>query len=281
MNVKFRLTLCSAALLTLSVGNLEAGVLAYTLVSDGVLGTTDLNTGAFSLIANNNLFYAGLGVANGTLYGVSNAGSVLWSINPANGSASAVGFDPTADYRYFGSTTSGLYAIGYEPGTGWGVLLSINPSNGAATLIGPTGLGNVTGYGNLSTNSSTLYFAEGGMLYTIDTTTGAATQVGYMGGAQIQGMISEGGVLYGAEYSPDFQLDTLNTTNGSATAGASLSAIVKYGTVVGLAPDPLTPPPPSSVPEPSTMVLLGVGGAVLFALRKRFGYNRGIQISHR
>lgn len=270
MNTKFRLAFCCAALLTLCAGGLKADTNAYmiTLIEDigqGYIGTVDLTTGAFSphgSIYNLSGFYdlSGLGVADGTLYG--DWGTELYSINPSNGRATPVGFDSSVNYAYFGSTTSGLYALGNIQGTNvWGTLFSIDPATGRATYIGQTGLP-TGGWGNLSTNSSTLYFSQGANLYTIDTTTAVATLVGSTGGAQIGAMLWDGRTLYGGDdENSSAQLDTLDTIFGTATP--ALSSYSPYGAIVGLAPDPL---PSSAVPEPSEAALLGLWAAALLAV---------------
>jgi len=84
----------------------------------------------------------------------------------------STGGSSAANCDDFGSTLTGLYAVDSSA-----KLWSINPSTGAATLIGPLGI-SPGGFGGLSTNSSTLYFADGANLYTLDTSTGAATLVG-------------------------------------------------------------------------------------------------------
>ncbi|MGB7762208.1 MAG: PEP-CTERM sorting domain-containing protein [Bryobacteraceae bacterium] len=267
MNAKFRLVFCCAALFTLSIGNLKADLIGYTSLSDGSFGTVDLNTGAFSSLGNTDgVAFPGLGALNGTLYGTlyETFTGNLYRINPSNGTLTTVG-DGATDYECFGSTTSGLYALGYGGGA-YGTLYSINPANGAATSIGPTGLtvgaGPTAGdWFGLSTGSSTLYFSNLGNLYTINTSTGAATEVGSIG-TQVAAMVWEGGVLYGAAGT---QIDTLNTTTGAATAGPNLSG-TSGQSIFGLAPDPLPSSP--TAPEPGTTALFAVGAAALGLVRR-------------
>jgi hypothetical protein len=152
--------------------SVKADDIAYMGVVGGDFGTIDLNTGVFTALGNSGQTLAGMAVENGMLYGSSyHTTGDLFTINPANGSLTSIGTS-NLDYDDFGSTTSGLYAVGTDAN-----LYSINATTGAPTLIGPTGLG-LGSWRSLSTNSSTLYFADGADLYTLNTTTGAATLVG-------------------------------------------------------------------------------------------------------
>ena len=67
--------------------------LAYMSDPFGNFGTVDLNTGVFSPLGNSGVSFTGMAVENGTLYGSSYNGllSTLYTINPANGSATVVG----------------------------------------------------------------------------------------------------------------------------------------------------------------------------------------------
>jgi hypothetical protein len=154
--------------------------------------TVDLNTGTFSLLGNSGVTLAGMAVTDASLFGSSyhTATGSLYTINPTNGSVTVVGTS-SLDIDDFGSTTTGLYAVGVD-----GNLYSINPTTGAPTLIGPTGLSFGT-WRSLSTNSSTLYFADGPNLYTLNTSTGAATLIGSMGGPEQRAMLDEAGIRTG------------------------------------------------------------------------------------
>jgi PEP-CTERM motif len=226
-------------------------------VNGGAFGTIDLNTGVFTFLGNSSQTLAGMAVENGQLYGLSysNSSGDLFTINPANGNLTSVG--PSAEsYIDFGSTTSGLYAVGFD-----GNLYSINANTGTPTLIGPTGVSNGT-WSSLSTNSSTLYFSGGANFYTLNTTTGAATLVGNMGGPEVGALLLEGGVLYGGENSPVLAVDTLNPVTGVATTGSNLTG-ASSGSFFALAPNPVP------VPEPSTWSLIGVGGVALLGMMLR------------
>jgi hypothetical protein len=243
--------------------------IAYMGTVSGQFGTIDLNTGAFTSLGNSGLTLAGMAVANATLYGSSyhTAAGDLYTINPTNGAVTVVGVSGV-DYDDFGSTTTGLYAIGTNAD-----LYSINGISGAATLIGATGLSFGT-WRSLSTNSSTLYFANGTNLYTISTTTGAATLVGSMGSVEEGAMLFEGGILYGGDDSPGGTVDTFNLTTGAATVGPSVSGT--SSAFFALAPNPL---PASSTPEPGTILLLLGGGAGIVLMKRRAAAGKSIRLS--
>ena len=233
----------------------KADNIAYMGENNGDFGTIDLDSGAFSLLGNSGQTLAGMAVADATLFATSYhlATGTLFSVNPANGSLSTIGTS-SIDYDDFGSTTDGLFAEGFDEN-----LYSINPTTGAATLIGPTGL-TFGSWRSLSTNSSTLYFANGPNLYTLNTTTGAPTLIGGTGGAQMGALLVEGGILYGGENTPSLSVDSLNPSTGAATTVHSVSGA--SSTFFALAPNPI----PS--PEPATLGCI-LGGAWLLAGRRR------------
>jgi hypothetical protein len=253
------------AFLTFAGGQADADTLAYELSSNDQFGTLDLNDGDFSQIGSSETtVLAGLGVDDGDLFGVAYEGNgQLYEIDAATAALTAVGGNSLVEYAAFGSTLTGLYAMSIT-GSNVFQLYSINPSNGAATAVGsPTTL-NPGGDYQLSTNSSTLYFALLDSLYTINTTTGAATLVGSMGSVEMGGLVLTGGTLYGGEAFPASAVATINTSNGAATVGPTITGT--SAAVAGLAPDPL---PASSTPEPASWLLLGPAIMVLKLLRSR------------
>ena len=193
-----------------------------------------------------------MAVAGGDLFASAyhTSSGAVFSINPTNGALTTLG-DSGVDIDDFGSTTGGLFAVGIDAD-----LYSLNPSNGAATLIGPTGIG-FGSWRGLSTNSSTLYFADGANLYTLNTSTGAATLVRDMGGGvELGAALEEGGVFYGGAEEPSLQVVTLDPVTGVATSGPPLTGAT--GHFYALAPNPI----PTGIPEPSTwaMMLAGFAG---------------------
>ena len=236
--------------------SLQADNIAYMGVIGGDFGTIDLNTGVFTVLGNSGQTLAGMAVENGMLFGSSyhTAAGTLYSINPANGSLTTIG-SSSLDYDDFGSTTSGIFAVGTDTS-----FYSVNPANGATTLIGPTGIG-LGNWRSLSTGASSLYFSSGANLYTLNTSTGAATLVGNMGGPQIGAMLLEGGNLYGGQDSPSLAVDTIDPLTGAATTGPGLTG--STAAFFALAPNPIP------LPEPSIVSLLAVGGLARVFSRKR------------
>ena len=240
--------------------------MAYMAVDGGNFGTVDLTTGTFSLLGNSGQTLAGLGVANGALFGTSFEvpNGTLYNINPANGALTAVG-SSTVTYFDLGSTPAGLFALDTHFSNL--NLYSINPATGAATLIGPTGLAFTNGtFVGLSTNSSLLYFSDLSQLYTLNTSTGLATPIGPLGDSiELGALVLESGTLYGGEDSPNLLVDTVSQATGAATTGPGLTG-AGSGRFFGLAPV-LPPPPP--LPEPATFSLVGSGIALLAMIRRR------------
>ena len=242
----------------------QADNIAYAGSSSGSFGTMDLKTGVFTLLGNSGQTLAGLAVADGSIFATSyhTANGTLFEVNPASGALTSIGTTTGTDYDDFGSTTSGLYAVSFGATQD---LYSIDPVTGVATLIGPTGLG----YGawrGLSTNSSTLYFADGADLYTLSTSTGAATLVGAFGSSAEMGvLLTEGGNLYGGDDTNN-TVDTIDIGTGAATVGPKPSASFA-GSFYGLAPSPV--PTGTPTPEPGTWGLLGGSITALALLRRR------------
>ena len=243
-------------ILALGGATLRADSFAYELTGNAGFGTVDLNTGTYTSIGSQAQQLAGLGVAGGVLYGGLYAGSTLYQINASTGAITSVG-SASLNYQAFGSTLSGLYAIGLDTN-----LYSINPSTGAQTLEGPTGLSIAGITIGMSTNSSALYYTNGANLYTLNTSTGAATLVGAMVTTnRVGAMVFEGGALWAGVESP-VSFDTLNTSTGAATfvSNDSNTAII-----YGLAP---YSPATSGTPEPGTWSMLAAGIGALALLRR-------------
>jgi len=245
------------AVMTLRPAGAMADVYAYEGTGTDQFGVIDLTTGVFTERGNMGMLLSGLGAAGGGIYGGVEYGDTLYRVNPANGALTSVG-NGGISYWDFGSTTTGLYALGHDYN-----LYQINPSNGAATLVGPIGLSGLAGTLGMSANSSSssLYLTSNSLLYSLNTSTGAATLIGNAGIGNFGAEVVLGGTIYAGSDTPPppYQVYTLNASNGSATLVSTVSG--GASTFWGLAP--------IAVPEPSTwaMMLTGLIGVGLVARR--------------
>jgi uncharacterized protein (TIGR03437 family) len=214
--------------------------------NENPFGIVDLNSGAFTLIGDmGSGGYDGLAVANGVLYTEQNG--LLYSVNTTNANLTLIGgVTGNPNLSTFGSTTTGLYGMAPTGSSSVETLFSINPQTGAITAIGPIGasaIPNGTGfYATFSVGSSTLYMENDGNLYTINTTTGAATQVGT---TDSNGYLTSVLLLeYGTYYvGAGPYIATINVATGQIDPHSSIFGAA--GSIVGLAPDPLTTPIPA------------------------------------
>jgi len=230
---------------------------AYMADSAGALGIVDLTTGIYTPIspASGRALSAGLGEANGSLYGGFLNSGILQKVSTSGataGSLTAVG-NGTTNPQFvdgLGSTTSGLYALDF-----YANLLSVDPITGVATQINlnPTGLSRVVSAYALSSGSSALYYAFNYCLYQLNTATGAPTMLGPLGGGdpadcnpnnkylglltsplQFFAMVEVGGTLYGVDSIQ--KIYKVNKSNGLATYWAQI-----------VSPDNHTTPYPSNI----------------------------------
>ena len=273
-----RLAFVSTLFLMATLVAARADTVAFVGSSTGAFGTIDLNNGVFTSIgqfeSTNNIPQSvdGLAVLNGSMFASEatngTAHGTLFTVNPTNGVLTAVGPDTGLYYLSFGSTTNGLYAVGFDPNSAsrpWN-LYALNPSTGAATLIGPTGLGSGTGFirGALSTNSGALFFADdnNGEMYTLNTSTGSPTLLGAFGGnTTIGALLLEDGTLYGGDNFHN-TIDTINPAAGTASIGPASGVFqADQGYIYALAPSVTTPP--ASTPEPATWSMICAGAMIV------------------
>lgn len=205
---------------------------------------------------------------SGNLYGISRITDSLIIIDPADASISVVGdlgIDAVAGGLAYDVNSQTMYYAHIPSTLDETSLYSINTSTGAATLIGlagdPLTLNGLT----FDPNSNTLYGSSGatGQLYTLNTSTGEATAVGALGipdfGDHGLAYDAVNDILYISDAVNNPSLWTVNTSTGAAsevgTLGQPISALAYEN--------------PIPVPEPVSLTLILLGGAVL--LRRRHG----------
>ena len=227
---------------------------------------------------------------SGALYGLS--GANLFTINTSgsignvvpvatsgmSGSMETLAFDKNGDL-YIG-TQSSLYKFDF----------GANRMTGSAIYLGGYGDNNTDPYlngagQNIRFNGATLYAANTGSggnteIYTVSTNTGSATFVGVVTNQPALVLGNYGSKIYGSSVpaingagtQPDL-LDfgaTITTTMGANPFGSGEIPLVNY-TVVGGFPENLNFTEVgnvAAVPEPSKLVLLGLGSVLFFALRR-------------
>ena len=155
--------------------------------------------------------------------------SSLYSINPANGAATAIG--------PIGSAITGL-AVDPTNGTLYGVtadveragtprrLLTINPATGAGTVVGSIGTNEIEDIAFDSAGQLYGWNTVGDALARINKTSGAVTNVGPSGAGVTSGgalAFDVNGALYGLLNGDDGNLWTVDPASGVATQSRALN----------------------------------------------------------
>ncbi len=242
------------ALVAMSITNASAAPVAYVTTQTGRFGTLDMETGVFAQLGDSGQTLVGLVNLNDTIYSASYRGSNIFIVDPSNGGLTRIG-SPGFPVFIFGGTNSALYALDYSMR-----LHSIDAITGASSLIGATGVpgGVGTSVISLSNNSSSLYLISDVNLYILDTLTGIGTLIGSTGGPRVGAMTEIDGQLYGGvNRQAGFQMGiaTLDTTTGRATMTGAVSG-TNDGFFYGMTS--VFSNPPSSVPEPGTLMLVAI-----------------------
>ncbi len=244
---------------------------------DNQLITIDTGTGTGTLVGSlstSELPY-GLAMIGNNLYTFDSAADVIRQLNPATGATQAtfpIGIPPVLGQGglAFQTSTVGFLTTALNPTT-FNVandLYRFNISTGTTTLVGTT---SDTLEAIAFSGGGTLYGLgkNDGNLYTVNPATAALTLVGNVGvsiGSPTGGLtFGPTGVLYATL---DDSLYTLNPTTGLATeVGSSIPGVTSltgFNSISGLAFA-------AAVPEPSSIVVLGVGiGAVCLYAARRF-----------
>jgi hypothetical protein len=252
----------------------QAGDVYGVTLLDNQLISIDTTTGAGTLIGPLSTTMTPFGLANvgGNLYTFDSNDSVISQLDPTSGltiSTFNIGIGPVLGQggMAFENSSVGFLTSALDPTTFNPVndLYEFNIATGTSTLIGHT----ADTIEALAFSSTGVLYALGkldGNLYTIDTTTGAMTLVGNVG---VSIGSPTGGLTFGADgtlYATlDDKLYTLSTTDGLATAVGSSdpSMYTGFSSISGLAFDF------QSVPEPSSVVSLGIGLTLVIGICRR------------
>jgi hypothetical protein len=220
--------------------------LAFHPVSGVLYGSTG-NSGANPAAAKARLVAINPATAQVTVIGQFNAGS--------GNTMTDLAFDPTSNK---------LYGVGSSGGPN---LYEINIITGQATLVGSTGIGFTTG-GGVEANSAGIVYGspDGGRFGTYNKTTGAYSQIADptpepLGGGGYGALAFDGSVLYGVNVNGSGLIPHLVTIDVATAAVTDIGASVSHLDAIAFRS--------TSVPEPTPLMLLAFGLAVIAAGHRR------------
>jgi hypothetical protein len=237
----------------------QAGMIDYAWsgynLPTGQFGTLDLQTGVFTQTGTLPGGIVGGDMARlpgGPLFAVDTSSNLIL-INPVNASVTLLGHSGNNIEALAIRQDGTLFGLSYQN------LYRIDTTTGAATLVGQ--MGNFVppvSFDATFDSAGNLFLVEQNgastsSLYKVNASTGLATLVGSTG-FSVTGLDYEGGTLYG--FTLDGKLISINTQTGVGTFLVNESGANNYISV-GATADPGA----AAAPEPSTLVLLGIGAA--------------------
>jgi hypothetical protein len=226
-----------------------AAPVLYIDDSNGQLGTVDVATGDATVIGNMGVVMTDIAFdPTGNLYGISF--NNLYSINRTTAASTLIGSLGLNGANALVFATDGtLYAASFNTTN----LYTVNTSTGLATSLGSMGFNSA---GDLAFNAGDFFLSSTtSQLIRIDLgNLAASAAVGPIGFSNVFGLATaDNGITYGVSGT---QIFSVNTTTGAGTlvtnyAGDGLLSAngTSFFTESGA-------PPPGSVPEPATLLLL-------------------------
>jgi hypothetical protein len=288
-----RATALFAGILLVGLGRARADLLTYVHEApfdnsqqEG-LYNFDTTTGISSLrvplpSTTPRIFGLGTRPSDGAVFGLTVSGQVI-SLNPNTGAIATIGNTglqgQSLAFRPSDGTLFIELATNTAPNTFVFSLNTFNLSTGATTFVANIGtevtgstttLSGVTGSLAFSPSGVLYGFTSGGSslttgsLYTINTTTGATSLIGpgnHPFYSLIGATFGPSGKMFVSDYNLG-QISQVDLTSGNRTSVGSVDADEVTGLIVA---------PPAAVPEPSSLVTLGIAAllGLGFSLRRR------------
>jgi hypothetical protein len=255
------LTLLAAATHASAPSSADADVLGYAVDTNETLYSVDFTTAKVTAIGQTGQFIEGLAVApDGTLFGTDSSG-LLFQISPTTGNATPIGSTGLGDVE--GLVFKGGTLLGTDFSNPTSVY-TIDTTTGSPTLLVTTNPGQGVARALALADSNTAYIVSNSptvqSLVSVNLTTGATVVLGTIDDPNLIAAISvgPGGTIYALD-SVGQEL-IVNQDGSTQLVGSTGGQFWLDSTIIS-----------ASVPEPSSLALLGVAGAVFVGRRFRRG----------